>query len=87
MAAGLRLSNSSQGFFYYTFQTHFVQLIKPSQVSIRPTGIQALPSPVNFIIITTFTGAEGFASACLRVRVYFKNAPRVKKGLVVINRK
>jgi len=30
-----------------SFQTHFVQLTKPSQVFVRPTGIQALPSPVN----------------------------------------
>jgi len=31
-------------FFSSTFQTHFVQLIKPSQVFVRPTGIQALSS-------------------------------------------
>jgi len=37
-----------------TFQTHFVQLTKPSQVFVRPTGIQALPSPVNSTIITIF---------------------------------
>jgi len=30
---------------------HFVQLTKPSQVFVRPTGIQALPSPVNSTII------------------------------------
>jgi len=34
-----------------TFQTHFAQLTKPSQVFVRPTGIQALPSPVNSTII------------------------------------
>jgi len=34
-----------------TFQTNFVQLIKPSWVFARLTGIQALPSPVNSIII------------------------------------
>jgi len=41
------------GFFLRssTFQTHFVQLIKPSQVFVRPAGIQTLPSPVNSIII------------------------------------
>jgi len=44
---------SSQGFFLLssTFQIHFVQLIKPSQAFVRPTGIQALPSPVNSTII------------------------------------
>jgi len=36
-----------------TFQTHFVQLTKPSQVFVRPTGIQALPSPVNSTIKKT----------------------------------
>jgi len=39
----------SEGFFssfFSTFQTHFVQLIKLSEVFIRPIGIQALPSPV-----------------------------------------
>jgi len=34
-----------------TFQTHLVQSIKPSQFFVRPTGIQALPSPVNSTII------------------------------------
>jgi len=33
-------------------RTHFVQLTKPSQVLVRPTGIQAVPSPVNSTIIT-----------------------------------
>jgi len=44
---------AAQGFFLLssTFQTHIVQLIKPSQVYVRPTGIQALPSPVNSTII------------------------------------
>jgi len=58
MTAGLRLPRSSQGFFLLssTFQTHFVQLSKPSQVLVRPTGIQALPSPVNSIIIVTGYG-------------------------------
>jgi len=53
MAAGSRLPRSSQGFFLLssTFQTHFVQLVKPSQVFVRPTGMQALPSPVNSTII------------------------------------
>jgi len=53
MAAGLRQPRSSQGFFLLssTFQTHFVQLIKLSQVFVRPTGIQTLPSPVNSIIV------------------------------------
>jgi len=37
--------------FSSTFQTNFVQLTKPSQVFVRPTGIQALPSPVNSTII------------------------------------
>jgi len=40
-----------QSRFFSSFQTHFVQLTKPSQVLVRPTGIQALPSPVNSIII------------------------------------
>jgi len=35
----------------FTFQTHFVQITKPSLVLVRPTGIQALPSPVNSIIM------------------------------------
>jgi len=54
MAAGSRLPRSSQGFFLLssTFQTHFGQLIKPSQVFVRPTGEQALPSAVNSTIIT-----------------------------------
>jgi len=39
-----------KGSFFF-FQTHLVQLIKPSQVFVRPTGIQALPSPLNSIII------------------------------------
>jgi len=30
---------------------NFVQLTKPSQVFLRPTGIQALPLPVNSTII------------------------------------
>jgi len=38
--------------FSSTFQTHFVQLIEPSQVFVRPTGIQTLPSPVNSTIIS-----------------------------------
>jgi len=37
--------------FSYTFQTHFVQLNKPSQIFIRPSGMQALPSRVNSIIM------------------------------------
>jgi len=32
-------------------KTHFVQLTTPSQVFVGPTGIQALPSPVNSTII------------------------------------
>jgi len=32
------------------FQTHFVQLTKPSQVFVGPTGIQALPSPCMQLI-------------------------------------
>jgi len=48
MVSGLRLPRSSHGFISFTFQT---QLIKPSQVFIRRTGIQTLPPPVNFIII------------------------------------
>jgi len=49
MAAGLRL-RSSHG-FSSTFQTHFIQLIKPFLVFIRPANIQALSSPVNSTII------------------------------------
>jgi len=53
MAAGSRVPRSSQGVFLLssTFQTHFFQLTKSSQVFARPTGIQALPSPVNSTII------------------------------------
>jgi len=43
-------------FFFFqssTFQTHFVQLIKSSKVLVRPTDIQALPSPHNYIDLTT----------------------------------
>jgi len=49
MAAGLRLPRSSQGFFFYFSKT----LIKPSQVFVRPTVMQALPLPINSIIIMT----------------------------------
>jgi len=47
MAAG---SRSSHGYFVLssTFQTHFVQLVKPSLVFVKSTGIQALPSPVIY---------------------------------------
>jgi len=41
MAAGSRLPRSSHEFFFsfmqYTFQTHFVQLIKPAYIFARPT--------------------------------------------------
>jgi len=46
------LSNLSRKILWdFTIGTH-IQLIKPSQVFIRPTGIQAVPSPVNSIIMT-----------------------------------
>jgi len=31
--------------------TLYLGILKPSQVFVRPTDIQALPSPVNFTII------------------------------------
>jgi len=45
MAAGSR-------FFFSFFSNTFVQLTKPTQAFVRPTGIQALPSPIYSIIRT-----------------------------------
>jgi len=60
MAAGSRLPRSSQSFFLLS--SHFVQLTKPSQVFVRPTGIQALPSPVNSTIIVTVVQTNTLSS-------------------------
>jgi len=49
MATGLRLPRYSQGFFFYFSNT--LCSVKSNHLTVWPTGIKALPSPVNFIII------------------------------------